>query len=247
MDYQIHVVDNNSTDGTSEMVESCFPDVLLNRNKQNDGFAKSHNFIIGNTSSEYILLLNPDITVVPGSIERMIGFLEEQADVGMVACKLLNEDMSLQYSCRRYPQALTILLRGLGIASWLSNGRDLRHYLMADWDHSSTAEVDWIMGSCILLRRDVVREIGLFDERFFMYYEDVDLSLRVWKKWKVCYFPHSYMVHYHLQQSHKLTGLRQKLIHIASAFQFFRKHGPYPKKPPMDRVQENYSKLGRTT
>lgn len=237
LDYQIYVVDNNSLDGSQEMVETCFPLVSLIRNKQNIGFARSNNRIIKNTNSKYVLILNPDIIVMSKSIENIINFMDMQYDVGALGCKLLNPDKSVQFSCRRFPNALTIFLRGLYTNLWFPNAHIFRHYMMADWHHSTVAEVDWVMGSCLLLRRDAINEVGLFDENFFMYYEDVDLCLRMWEKWKVCYFPHSYMLHHHLQESHRLSAARQRLIHMISAYRFFRKHGLFPQRK--DRFRNN--------
>lgn len=217
------------------MVESCFRDVHLTTNCRNEGFGVAHNQIIKNTSTKYILVLNPDITILPKSINKMINFLETNSNVGVLGCKLLNIDGSLQYSCRKYPHPLTILLRGLDIGLWFSDTEMFSNYKMADWDHSSIAEVDWITGSCMLLRRDALNDIGLFDEKFFMYFEDVDLCLRMLKNWKVCYFPISQMIHHHLQQSQKLTSIRQKLIHFKSAYLFFKKHGLYFQGPVIHR------------
>jgi len=239
--FQICVVDNNSIDGSSEMVESCFRDVQLTTNCRNEGFAVAHNQIIKNTFTKYILVLNPDIIVLPESINKMFLFLEDNSAIGVLGCKLLNPDGSLQYSCRTFPDPLTILLRGLDIGLWFSEIIKFRNYMMADWDHSSIAEVDWITGSCMMLRRDALNDIGLFDESFFMYFEDVDLCLRMYKNWKVGYFPYSQMIHHHLQQSQKLTSIRQKLIHFKSAYRFFKKHRPYFKRPAIRRGADKYA------
>lgn len=230
LDYQVYVVDNNSLDGSQEMVETCFPSVSLIRNKQNIGFGRSNNLVMKNTNSKYILTLNPDVTVMPKSIENIINFMDMQYDVGALGCKLLNPDRSLQFSCRRFPNALTIFLRGLYTDLFFPNAHIFKHYMMADWNHSTVAEVDWVMGSCLMLRRDALKEVGLFDESFFMYCEDVDLCLRMWKSWKVCYFPHSYMIHQHLQESQRLSAIRQRLIHTMSLYRFFRKHGLFPQR-----------------
>lgn len=228
--YQVYVVDNHSLDGSSKMVESLFPKVFLVQNDQNKGFARSNNQVVRMTHSKHILILNPDIIVIPGSIDPMVDFMDRYPEIGTLGCKLLYPDHSIQFSCRRYPNASMILLRGLHGDSLFPHANIFRRYLMADWDHSSIAEVDWVMGSCMMLRRKALEETGLFDEGFFMYYEDVDLCLRMWKDWKVCYYPHSYMIHHHLQESHKLRAFRQRWIHMASAYRFFRKHGPFPRR-----------------
>ena len=226
--FEICVVDNNSTDGSQEMVRSKYSRVSLICNNDNPGFGRANNQVIANADSRYMLILNPDIIVKPGSIENVIAFMDKNADVGITGCKLLNPDNSIQYSCRRFPVASTILLRGLGADFFASNASYLKSYLMSDWDHETLSDVDWVMGSCMFLRMDALKHTGLFDEKFFMYYEDVDLCIRMWNKYRVCYFPDSNMIHYHLKHSHKLTSLSQRFIHIKSAYRFFKKHGINP-------------------
>ena len=228
--YQVYVVDNHSLDESSKMVESLFSNVFLIRNDQNKGFARSNNQVVRMTNSKYVLILNPDVIVIPGSIDPLVDFMDRYPEIGTLGCKLLYPNHSIQFSCRRYPNASMILLRGLYGDSLFPHANIFRRYLMADWDHSSIAEVDWVMGSCMMLRRKALEETGLFDEGFFMYYEDVDLCLRMWKDWKVCYYPHSYMIHHHLHESHKLRAVRQRWTHMASAYRFFRKHGPFPRR-----------------
>lgn len=233
--YQVYVVDNHSLDESSKMLESLFPQVFLIRNDQNRGFAQSNNQIIRMTSSKYILILNPDIIVTAESIHPMVNFMDQHPEIGILGCKLFNPDHSIQFSCRRYPNLFIIFLRGLYGDSLFPYANIFRRYLMAEWDHSSIAEVDWVIGSCMMLRREALEEVGLFDEGFFMYYEDVDLCLRMWKDWKVYYYPDSYMIHHHLQESHKVRAVRQRWIHIASAYRFFKKHGPFPRRNRLDR------------
>lgn len=228
LEYRVYVVDNHSTDESQEMVESSFPQVSLIRNHQNVGFARSNNQIIKMTTSRYILVLNPDIIVLSGSIDHMVNFMDKYPETGILGCKLFYPDHLMQFSCRRYPNPFIIFFRGLYGDSLFPHANIFRRYLMAEWDHSSIAEVDWVMGSCMMLRREALEEIGLFDEGFFMYYEDADLCLRMWKDWKVYYDPDAYMIHHHLQESHKLRAVRQRWIHMASAYRFFRKHGLFP-------------------
>jgi len=235
--YRVCVVDNSSPDDSGKMVMEHFPSVHLIANGSNVGFGKAHNQVIRATDSEFILLLNPDVIVEPGSIEAMVEFMQSHGDVGILGCKLFNSDMSLQFSCRRYPSAPTIFLRGLYADVIFPGVRAFSHYTMADWDHASLAEVDWLIGSCMLIRRLALEDAGLFDENFFMYYEDVDLCIRMWRRWRVCYFPYVYMVHYHLKQSHKLMNVRQRFIHMRSACHFFRKHGLFPSRQA--RFQED--------
>jgi GT2 family glycosyltransferase len=238
--HQIYVVDNDSRDGSREMVASCYPGISLIANGRNVGFARAHNQIIRGTDSRYVLLLNPDVIVTPGCVDELARFMDDHPAVGVLGCRLLNPDGSIQLSCREYPTAIVIVLRGLYADLVFPKAPLFRRYTMADWDHSTTAEVDWIMGSSLMLRRDALASVGLFDETFFMYYEDVDLCYRMRENWVVCYFPHVSMFHYHRQDSRRLRAVRQRLIHMMSAYRFFRKHGPFPRRRGRARIPLAY-------
>jgi len=224
--FRVHVVDNHSSDGSVQMIRERFPQVRITENRQNVGFARANNQILGRvTDTRFFVALNPDIIVTEGSLQRMLAFMEETPEAGLVGCKLLNPDRTLQYSCRTWPQPLTILARGLMLERLLPDAGMFRRYFMRDWPHDQVAEVDWLQGSCMMIRGEALREAGLFDEHFFMYYEDVDLCLRFREKgWKIFYLPEPSMIHHHMQESHKFTSLRTRLIHIRSALYFFQKY-----------------------
>jgi len=237
LSYEVHVVDNASSDGTPNMVQNEFPQVHLVANADNIGFAGANNQILRDLKARYALLLNPDMVVAQNAIEAMVGFMDTHADIGALGPRLLNPDGSLQYSCRRFPNAVAIFLRGLGLFRMLPKLPMRQRYFMLDWDHRTVAEVDWIMGSCMMLRREALQQVGFLDERFFMYYEDVDLCRRMWKQWKVCYLPEIPMLHHHRQESHRLSSLRVRFIHLQSAWRFFAKHGWCPTRPECLRVR----------
>jgi len=223
---RIHVVDNCSSDGSPEMLKKHFPQVILTRNARNVGFGRAHNQVLGSVrDTRSFLALNPDIVATPGSLEFLYTYMEAHPRVGICGCKLLNPDMSLQYSCRTWPDPVTILLRGLKVESLFPNGRRFLDYYMRDWDHETITEVDWVLGSCMMIRREVFSRVEPFDESFFMYYEDVDLAMRTWQAgWKVVYIPDVYMIHHHKQESHSWKSPRVRFQHIRSAIHFFHKH-----------------------
>ena len=227
---QIYVVDNNSQDNSCEFIKSSFPSVNIIRNCTNVGFGCAHNQVIKCTNSKYILILNPDIYVPHDGVARMLSFMEQHPNAGAVGCRLLNPDFSLQYSCRRFPNCFTILLRGIQKIrnSKFEIRNSCRSYFLLDFDHKTPTDVDWVTGACMLLRRQALEQKGLFDEKYFLYYEDADLCYRMWPDWQVFYYPHVYMVHHHLRQSHKLKNAKQLLTHIRSALRFFSKYGLFP-------------------
>lgn len=224
--FQVHVVDNASTDGSAEMVEACFPQVCLTKNRENIGFGKANNQILrSETDARYYLTLNPDIIVTKGSIDYLRAYMDAHENVGISGCKLLNPDLSLQYSCRTWPHPLTILLRGMMVERFFADAKPFRDYYMTDWDHDHATEVDWILGSCLMIRKKTLEGVGFFDENFFMYYEDVDLAMRARENgWGVVYIPDVSMIHHHKQESHNWRSIRVRFQHIRSATHFFRKH-----------------------
>jgi len=227
LSHEVYVVDNLSGDGSAEAVAARYPGVVLERNAENVGFARGNNQVMKREGgAKYFLLLNPDIIVGPGSVGRMVAYMEERESAGVVGCRLLNPDGSLQYSCRRWPEPQTIVARGLMLERFRPGAERFGRYFMRDWDHGGVAAVDWLLGSCMLLRARALEEVGYFDERFFMYYEDVDLCLRMRRAgWGVYYVPDVTMVHHHIQASHKWSSLRIRLLHVKSAAYFFHKHG----------------------
>ncbi len=224
--FRVEVVDNDSRDGSTEIVTEGLPRVHLTRNRKNVGFGRANNQVFRSVAdTRYFLALNPDIVVTPGSLDTMCRFMDEHPEVGVCGCKLLNPDGSLQFSCRTWPHPLTIFLRGLRVEKYFPENRRFLDYYMRDWDHGDTAEVDWVLGSCMMIRRALFSNVGGFDERFFMYYEDVDLALRAWQAgWKVVYIPDVHMLHHHKQESHSWRSPRVVFQHIRSAIHFFSKH-----------------------
>lgn len=193
---EVIVIDNASEDGSGEMVEHKYPSVRLIRNHQNRGFGAGHNQGFAVAEGEFLMPLNSDAIVHPGCFARLVSFLRENEDVGVAAPKLLNPDGSLQYSCRRFPTPTAALFRNTPLGKLFPNNRFAREYLMQDWDHSEPRDVDWVSGAALCLRASVYRQIGGFDEKFFMYLEDVDLCKRVHDAgFRVVYVPDAVVTH----------------------------------------------------
>jgi GT2 family glycosyltransferase len=222
---EIVVVDNASADGSADAVRALFPEVSVVANRTNLGFGQAANQGFRKSSGEYVLLLNPDVTAAPGSLERMLRFMEEHRDVGLLLPKLLNADGTVQSSCRTFYTFPVLLLRRTPLGAIFRNARSVRVHLMADWDHSQVREVDWGLGAAMLVRRSAVSQGAPFDERFFIYFEDVDLCLRLKQSgWKVVYFPEAPMFHHHLRQSAGDWWNRARFEHLKSLIKFIYKH-----------------------
>lgn len=241
MNYEIIVVDNNSQDGTVQMIEDDFmynyknqkiSNVELIANNENLGFPKAVNQGVKKAKGEYILLLNPDITILENSLEQMIAYIQKHPDVAVLGPKLVNPNGSIQLSCfSRFTSPELVLYRRT-LFGKLSRGKKmLDDFTMKSWDHLTERNVAWILGSCMLIPKSAINKVGLMDERFFMYMEDVDWCRRFWKAdFKVRYYPKVKMVHYYARASSSESGLvkamlkKQTRTHITSAFKFFLKY-----------------------
>lgn len=229
--FEYYLVDNAPGDGTGDMVREKYPWVNIIETPKNIGFGAGNNHALRRARGEYVMLVNPDLVVFPGELEKLVEFLDGHPDIGLVGPKLLNPDRTCQYSCYRFPNPMIPLYRRtpLGLTPW--GKRAIKHYLMhEDLKRDQAMEVDALMGSALMMRRKVLDEVGHFDERFFMYFEEVDICRRAWKyNWRVVYVPQAQLVHYHARDSlisrpwqvitHKPTRK-----HIASAVYYFWKY-----------------------
>ncbi|HMB65479.1 MAG TPA: glycosyltransferase family 2 protein [Patescibacteria group bacterium] len=232
----VHVVDNSQNqDGIKELLDEKYPQVKYIDAGGNVGFGRAQNLGLKRQEANFYLSLNPDCEFPVGErvLERMVEFLEADPEIGMAGPKLLNSDGGLQYSCYRFPAFLDQIGRRLG---WDKRSKRFRqkvdHYLMKDFDHRSDVPVDWLMGSFIFVKMEVVNKIGFFDDRFFMYFEDCDWCRRVWRAgWKVYYVHNIQVKHGHRRGSAQDRAWKSILtnpitrIHIKSWLKYFGKWG----------------------
>lgn len=230
LSYEIIVVDNGSNDGSKEMTAERFPDVTYIGLPSNVGLAKALNIGIRQSKGEFILIVNPDIAVLEGAVERLHAFLQQNPSVALVGPRLVNPDRTTQLSCYKFPSRMIPVYRRtpLGRLPWARN--TLSEYLMLDWGHDENKPVDWVLGASMLIRKSAIDAVGLMDERFFLYFEDVDWCRRFWKhNWKVMYIAEATMVHYHQRLSAESPGLsgifsKATRIHILSGLKYFLKY-----------------------
>jgi N-acetylglucosaminyl-diphospho-decaprenol L-rhamnosyltransferase len=193
---EIFVVDNDSADDSVEMVRVHFPQVKLIANKKNMGFAAANNQAYKEFTGKYLILLNPDARVQPGAIDRAVAFMEENPEVGICGGRLLNANGQLEPSARRFPNSLFKFLIISGLSDKFSSSKFFSKADYKYFDHRSAIEVEWVPGTFSLIRRDMLEEIGFFDERFYLYYEETDLCLRARRAgWKVFFCPEAEVIH----------------------------------------------------
>lgn len=221
----IWVVDNNSHDESVRMVKSHFPKVQVIENPQNLGFSKANNMVISQSRSDYILLLNPDTMIIGDAIEQVVKFMEAHPKVGIAGCKVLNRDGTLQLACRRsIPTPRVAFFRLSGLSKLFPKNRVMAEYNMTYADPEQTHEVDAVSGAFLMIRKKVIDEIGLLDERFFMYGEELDWCLRAKRAgWVVMYYPDAQIVHYK-GESAKSNSRKAAIEFYRAMYLFHRKH-----------------------
>ena len=233
--WELIVTDGATIEKTTEMMEDHFPDVVFITFEKNVGFGKLVNAAIERSKGDYLFIINADIIIEEKrAIEKMLECIEKREDIGMIGPKLLNVNDTVQQSCFRFYTPLTVICRRTTLGKTFFGKKILNHFLMNDVfnkeDITKPIPVDWLMGSAMMVRKSDLKRVGVFDEDFFMYFEDVDWARRFWEnKLKVIYFPNSVMYHYHFQSSKKKSLFDSLLskyarIHIKSALKYFTKY-----------------------
>lgn len=218
--FEVFVVDNASTDDSVAMVQAHFPQVRLIQNHENVGFARANNQAIQVCAGHYVLLLNSDTKVMPGALETLVQFMEAHPEAGAAGAQILNPDGSLQLSCYPAPTLSRELWRVLHLDAVWHYGQ----YRMADWSLETSREVDALLGACLILRREALDRVGLLDEDYFMYSEEIDLCYRLRQGgWRVYWVPVSKVIHYG-GQSTQQVGSKMFLHLYKSKVLYFRKH-----------------------
>jgi GT2 family glycosyltransferase len=237
---EIIVVDNASRDGSAAMVRADFPQVCVLENDENEGFAKANNRAIARAGGQYLLLLNSDTVVHPGALQVMTDFLAAHPRAGAVTCRLLDADGSVQACVSGTPGPILLLFRLCGVsrifrdqrlrqrarqAAGFFLGSTIRSYL-DPYVSQSPAQVENISGACLMLRREAIEQVGLLDESYFMYFEDMDYCLRLRQAgWKLYYLPEGEIVH--LVGRSSSGRMRDFSLHsYRSLFALYRRHFP---------------------
>ncbi|MCK4818743.1 glycosyltransferase family 2 protein, partial [bacterium] len=195
---EVFVVDNGSGDGSVQLVREHFPEVCLIVNRENLGFARANNMALRKAKGDAICLLNPDTLVREDTFRVCIEYLNSNAEVGAVGCKILNPDGSLQLACRRsFPTPWVAFTKVIGLSRLFPGSRVFGKYNLTYLDSNEVAEVDSLSGSFMMVKQKVIKHVGLLDEIFFLYGEDLDWCYRIRQKgWKVVYLPDTQIIHY---------------------------------------------------
>ena len=222
---EVFVVDNGSGDGSVHMVRMKFPSVRLIENEENVGFARANNQALREVKGKMVCLINPDTLVREDTFKVCMDYLKTHSNVGVVGCKILNSDGTLQLSCRRsFPMPWVAFTKMVGLSRVFPRSRIFGRYNMTYLDPDETTEVEAISGSFMMVRRRIVNEVGYLDEDFFMYGEDLDWCYRIGRAgWKIVYLPQTWIIH-HKGQSTQEASFDYLPVFFGAMRLFVKKH-----------------------
>ena len=196
VDFETIVIDNASTDGSVEMLKSKFPQVRVIQNTRNHGFAAANNQGIKAANSKYVLLLNSDTLVLDNAIGKIVEFADNHPKAAVVGCRVLNPDGTLQPACFMFPSILNIALSITYVYKLFSRSRFFGRERMTWWHRNEVREVDIVTGCFMLVRQEAIKQVGMMDEQFFMYFEETDWCCRFKQAgWKVMFTPDAEIIH----------------------------------------------------
>ena len=224
VDAEIYVVDNHSKDGTVEYLSQCFPDVHLIASPHNLGFARANNLAIRKSQAEYVLLLNPDTIVAEDVIKQALGFMDEHEDAGALGVRMLDAiGRSAMESRRGLPSPMVAFYKMTGLCARFPKHKRLGHYYMSDLPWEQPARIEVVSGAFCLLRKAALDQVGLLDEDFFMYGEDIDLSYRLLMGGYHNYYLPVKILHYKGESTQK-SSFRYVHVFYEAMLIFFKKH-----------------------
>jgi len=224
---QTVIVDNASRDKSVELIYREFPECKLIENKTNVGFGRANNQALPFIKGRYVLLLNTDAFVSPDTLHKTVAYMDDHEECGLLGVKLVGRDGELQPSCRYFPTPVNRFLNRTGLNKlfpWVRLIDDM------GWDHASPQKCDWVPGCYLLIRKEVIDQVGLFDERYFLYMEETDLCFSAKKSgWQVHFFSGTTVIHLggeSAKSDHEITdaGRQIEQLQIESELLFFRKN-----------------------
>jgi len=224
-EFEILIVNNDAPGDLVSLNTRQWPNTRVLQNGSNLGLAAAVNRAYEEARGQFLLLLNPDVQVLPKAVSILLDTLRKEAQAGIVVPKLQYPDGRLQLSCRRFYNYRALLFRRGPWKAAFARHPEVRRHLMEDWDHATLTSIDWALGAAMLIRREAAQKTKLLDERFFLYFEDVDLCLGMHQRgWSVLYDPASCMIHHHQRDSANFFSWRAKQRHCWSLAQFLFKH-----------------------
>lgn len=249
LDHEVIVVDSQAQPETEEMISEEWPAIIYLPRLENTGYAAGVNLGIAQARGRYFLILNPDVVITKQAVETLLSFFQKDLSLGLVGPRLLAFNQQAQNSCFRFYRPSTIVFRRSWLGKLPGGQKALKRFSYQDQtnrEENAPREVDWLMGSALLTSREAWKKVGGLDERFFLYFEDVDWAKRFWENgYKVVYFPEAVMYHYHQKNSQGGGGVfdlffkRESRWHLQSGLKYFLKHGWRYRSGPELRSQNS--------
>jgi GT2 family glycosyltransferase len=224
LEYEVIVIDNGSSDNSAEMIREQFRQAILIKNAENRGFAYANNQGIEIAKSRYVLLLNSDTVVLDNAIAKAVAFADENIDAGVIGCRVLNPDMTLQRTCFMYPSILNMLIEALYLNKLFAKNSFYGRERMTCWGRDDVREIDAVTGCFMMVRREVIEAVGMLDTQFFMYAEETDWCYRISEAgWKVMFTNEPEIIHLGGQSSKQMKPEMAAQLR-ASILLLFKKH-----------------------
>ena len=229
LELEVFMIDNASRDNSVEVLRREYPKITLIENSKNVGFGRANNQALPFIKGRYVLLLNTDAFVEPDTLIKTKQYMDTHPRCGMVGVKLVGRDGVLQPSCRYFPTAWNIFLERTNLKKYFKHAKLIDNM---SWDHTSVRSCDWVPGCYALIRKEVIDQVGLFDPRYFLYYEEVDHCFAAKRAgWEVAYYPDTTVVHIGGESAKHEAAISSQSrqiesLQIESELLFFRKnHG----------------------
>lgn len=219
--YEFYIIDNNSNDNTVEILKKIKGNIKIIKLNNNMGFGYAHNTIIDNIDSKYHFVINPDILIEDqDQIRKMIRYLENNEEIGLLSPLILNEDLSVQYLCKTNPTVFDMLIRRLS-PSLFKQRQEM--YTMKETGYNKIMKLEYATGSFMVFRTEIFKKLKGFDDSFFMYLEDADVTRRVNQISMAVFFPQARVIHAWERSAHK--SVKYAIITLKSMFTYFNKWG----------------------
>lgn len=231
--FETIVVDNASTDGSADAVRTGFPQAILIANADNAGYARGNNLGIAASTGDTVLMLNPDVILPPGGLDQALRVMDGNPDVGALGVRLVNPDRTVQSSVRGFPTPMAVLWEAVGLSRAFPRSRVFGAYRMTWFDYATEADVDQPMGTFLMIRRAAIDQAGVLDERFPIFFNEVDWCLRVKRcGWRILYTPTVEVVHYGGGSTRQVWA-RMAWESRSALLTFYRKHYRSPLHQPV--------------
>lgn len=228
INFEIFVVDNASSDGSAEMVKEKYPQTRLIENKKNAGFGAANNQALKYASGRYILFLNPDTIILNNALDRSVEIMDKRQEISILGAKTFNTDMTRQKTVAPHPHLLAQIFLLLKLRHFFPKAKFIKKYQRLDFDYSKEAFINGhTQGSFIFIRKDTLDKIGSFDEKFFIWFEEVDLCFRTIKAgYKILYSPEIKIIHHGGESFKQVMTLKKQQMYNQSLFYYFWKNKP---------------------